>query len=258
MTWPRGSGWGRSSRPRAGPPASLFAAPPVGVAVEPVWVGSDDANGCDPERPDVGAVEIGRSGRYAAAGVVRIAVPRRWRRDGPRRRRFHGRPALSGRNRVVRVENRCRTRSPEPTSGSPGLLRGAHQLPRVPASLGTVEVRGPDPTAHELEIHVERLALDVPKEAPVAIDRVEPGIRLQRHSTSRRCECEQRGSRGPRVTLARAELGRVDLKKPHSPTVAKRQGVAVGNGRDDASGRLLRAGNRSTERTDQHGDTRTE
>jgi hypothetical protein len=52
----------------------LLAAEPVVVAVEAMWVGSDRPDWSDAQGANIGAIEVGRRRRYAAAGVVRVAL----------------------------------------------------------------------------------------------------------------------------------------------------------------------------------------
>jgi hypothetical protein len=129
--------------------ASL-AAPAIVVGVQSMDVGSDDSDWCDPERADVGAIDIGWVWRDAAAGVVRVTL-------AARPRLLCRRAALSGGGTAGRVEPGRRAGLPESTFLASRLHRGCQQPRGVAASLAPVEVRGCCSAPDQLEGSRSRL-----------------------------------------------------------------------------------------------------
>ena len=189
-------------------------------------VGSHNSNRRDSKRANVGAVQIGWWRGNATSGVVRVAL-------ACRGRLLCRRPAPSRGDGATGVEDRGRAGLPEPTLRCLRAPCRPHERGRMPALLTAVEVGSGSATPDELEVHVRAVSGHVPKKPAVAIGPVEPGIGLEHDPLSDRREAEQRGPRGPRITLAGAKLGRVDLEEAHPATVAEGERVAVVHGRDD-------------------------
>lgn len=177
-----------------------------------------------PKRTGRAVLEEARTGRSTVAQVRSVQSGA----AGSSRRL----PLASGR-RKTGVEPRAGARSPEPTLGGLRCVSRSHHLRCVAPAVAAVEVWCRSSPANEFEVHVQPSAADVTEQPTIAIHLVERGVGLENDTTAERRKSEERSSRGPRVALARAEFGRVDLDEPDSAPISKRERVTVVDRGDD-------------------------
>ena len=217
---------------------SSFASEPVAVPVESMGVRPHDPHGRYAHGADVRAVEVGRRGWNAAAGVVRIAFTG-WRRLRCRR------PAAACRDGMIGVEDGRGARLPE---SAPGRLRAPRLCASAMPHSGLVRLcrsTGPPRRAGRLDVRIHAVPFHVPKQSAVAVSPVKASIALQNDLRTDWREAEQRRSRRARVALAGAQLRSIDLQQTHPPPIAKRERVAVIHRRDHANFSVLRLATRS-------------
>ena len=178
---------------------------------------------------NVRAVEVGRRGWNAAAGVVRIALTG-WRRV---RRRGSAACGMTG------VEDGRGARLPESAPCRLSAQRITHEGCRIAASFAPVEVRrraAPD----ELDVRIHAVPFHVPKQSAIA------AVRSRRGSISSTTFAPIGARLSSAVLAARekhlagAQLRSIHLQQTHPPTIAKRERVAVVHGSDYANFSVLR------------------
>ena len=103
------------------------------------------------------------------------------------------------------------------------------------SAIAAPEVRRGGAATHELHVHVRPLDLHVPEEPAVSVDIVEPRVVDELDVRAPRRQPLQLVLRLPRVALALAELGCVDLDEPNARTASDVERVAVADPRDDGA-----------------------
>jgi hypothetical protein len=121
------------------------------------------------------------------------------------------------------------------------------------AAIAAEEVRSRSAATYELDVDVSRFADEVAKKSSVAIDVVEGPIPLELHGCARRRESLELALRLTREAFALAELGGIDLYKPHAPPTSHVERVPVADTLHDGASARSSAGRRSApgERCDQ-------
>ena len=103
------------------------------------------------------------------------------------------------------------------------------------SAIAAPEVRRGGAATHELHVHVRPLDLHVPEEPAVSVDIVEPRVVDELDVRAPRRQPLQLVLRLPRVALALAELGCVDLDEPNARSAPDVERVAVADPRDDGA-----------------------
>ena len=180
----------RRSAPRRGR-RRLLAAPTVAIALEAMDVDAED-----PHRDlDVGAVEVVCDPRDAAR-VVRITRIRRcWRRSG--------RAAAPGLDSSATIEPRAWAGLPQAALRAPRPLRLRKEMARVLPTVASIEIGSGSAPPDQPQVHVQRDAMHVAQDPPVAIDPIEPRVGLEGDATTNRHEAEERRPGRTRVALVR-------------------------------------------------------
>jgi hypothetical protein len=105
----------------------------------------------------------------------------------------------------------------------------------MPSAIAAPEIRRGGAATHELHVHVSLLDLHVPEQAAISVDVVEPRVVDELDVRARRRQPVQLELRLPRVALALAELGGVDLDEPNARSASDVERVAVADPRDDGA-----------------------
>ena len=111
--------------------------------------------------------------------------------------------------------------------GRTGGAGGPVELDGVAAAVVAVEPDRRRTLADELEVDVDRPTEDVAEEPPVAVDLVEPRIRLDANGRPGRKEASEEGTGLCAVALALLNLRRVDLDEPNVRAVGEHDRVSV-------------------------------